>query len=207
MATPGYIYCFTNAYIPGMCKVGKTERSPIERLKEANSDTWSPPVWKYEFAKHVLDCNQKELAIHRLLEEFTERIPRREMFKVSVEKVRYVFDILDGEYVHMEERNSVENVPVVKKTILKNAGCRNQKKCFADGQSIRHTIGEDRWQGIYRKDTNTINHDTIAYKSLTEFVSKHYEKNGIPSLKIKAWEECECFTNEQWISTFNLPIL
>lgn len=210
--SPGYIYCFTNTYMPGICKVGKTERSPLERLKEANSDTWSPPVWKCEFAKYVRDCNRKEQSIHRVLEDMSEHIPRREMFKISVDKVRRVFDLLDGDYSSMdplpisEERIQLSEptIQTPKKKVLNNAGCRNQKKCFEDGQSIRHTIGEDRWQAVYRKSSNTIEHENVGYKSLTEFVSKHYEKNGVSPSTIKAWQECECFLKERWISTYNL---
>jgi hypothetical protein len=206
---PGYIYCFTNTYMPGICKVGKTERSPIERLKEANSDTWSPPVWKCEFAKYVQSCNQKEVSIHRVLEDMSEHIQRREMFKISVEKVRRVFDLLEGEYslsVVEECEISVESTrtEVTKKNIIKNAGCRNQKKCFIDGQAIRHSVGGDIWNAIYRKTSNLLEHENIGYKSLTEFVSKHYEQQGIKVSTIKAWQECECFLGEKWVSTYNL---
>jgi len=41
--TDGYIYCFSNPSMPGILKVGMTERTPVTRLGEANaSDTWRP---------------------------------------------------------------------------------------------------------------------------------------------------------------------
>jgi hypothetical protein len=215
MDSPGYIYCFTNIYLPGLCKVGRTERHPIERCKEANSDTWSPPVWKCEFAKHVADCKGKELAVHRVLEAMGEHISRREMFKVSVEKVRMVFDLLESDYVSIEKEEEKKEISRTEaciqhsvessQHILTNAGCRNQKKCFTDGQTIRHSIGENCWQATYRKKSNILEHDSKEYKSLTEFVSKHYESVGHIPESLKAWNVCECFLNGKWVSTFNIP--
>ena len=53
----GYIYCISNLDImPGIYKVGVTMRSPLDRLKEANSsDTWKIPYYKIEFAKKVIN--------------------------------------------------------------------------------------------------------------------------------------------------------
>ena len=61
--TDGYIYCFSNQSMPGILKIGMTERTPEIRLNEANrSDTWRPPtLYKIEFAKKVLNPKQKEL--------------------------------------------------------------------------------------------------------------------------------------------------
>ena len=60
--TDGYIYCFSNECMPGILKVGMTERTPEARLKEANaSDTWRPPMpYKIEFEKKVYNSSQKE---------------------------------------------------------------------------------------------------------------------------------------------------
>lgn len=203
----GYLYCFTNIYLPGICKVGKTERQPTERLKDANSDTWSPPSWKCEFSKYVKEYSQKELLIHRILEDMSEHIPRREMFKISVEKVRRIFDLLDEVPLPTEERIQHQQVEEQVKKVLTNAGCRNQKKCFTDGQSIRHSIAENVWTAVYRKTSNTIEHEHVGYKSLTEFVAKHYDSQGIQPSSIKAWKDCECFRNDRWISTYDLPTI
>ena len=49
----GYLYCFSNSSMPGILKIGMTERTPDIRLSEANSsNTWKPPTpYKIEFAK------------------------------------------------------------------------------------------------------------------------------------------------------------
>ena len=98
--TDGYLYCFSNQSMPGILKVGMTERTPEIRLNEANSsDTWRPPTpYKFEFAKKVYNPKQKERTLHMLLSKYTERINlRREFFRVSLEEVNTFFDLMDGE--------------------------------------------------------------------------------------------------------------
>jgi hypothetical protein len=94
----GYLYCISNEYMPGILKIGKTSRTPESRLKEANSCTWAFPAFRIEFAKKVKDVHRKEKLLHRLLEQYTERVlSRREFFRISIEEVRAFFDFTDGE--------------------------------------------------------------------------------------------------------------
>lgn len=115
----GYIYCFSNESMPGILKIGLTERIPTKRLAEANkSDTFKPPNnYKIEFAKKVKDIRQKEYTLHKLLSKYTERInPRREFFRVSLEEARLFFDLMDGEWWNenniqrYEHENKVEDI-------------------------------------------------------------------------------------------------
>jgi len=54
-------------------------------------------------------------------------------------------------------------------------GCRDMTKCFANGQRIRHAIGNKIWIGIYDSSQNGIicNKDEF-FKSLSGFVETHY---------------------------------
>lgn len=86
--------------MPGILKVGMTERNPEARLKEANSsDTWRPPTpYVIEFAKKVSNVKDKEKTLHIHLEKYNYRIhPQREFFRVSLEIVRKLFDRFEGE--------------------------------------------------------------------------------------------------------------
>jgi len=213
----GYLYCFSNQSMPGILKVGMTERTPEIRLNEANSsDTWRPPTpYKIEFAKNVLNPKQKETTLHNLLSQYTERInPKREFFRVSSEEVKAFFDLIDGdlwvkdpEEEEQEEEQEEEeddnqsiisNSPVVK--------CRDMSKCFINGQRIRHTIGINKtWIGIYDSSKNGIMYDTKFYKSLSGFAEMHYSIDRTDRVKsANGWKECECEVNEKWISTYNL---
>ena len=94
----GYIYCFSNPSMPGILKIGMTEREPELRLNEANSpDTWRPPTpYRIEFVKRVSNPRLKEGVLHGLLARYAERInPRREFFRVELDTVRPFFDLMD----------------------------------------------------------------------------------------------------------------
>ena len=96
----GYLYCFSNDSMPGILKIGMTERTPEIRLKEANSsDTWRPPTpYKINFAKKVYNAKQKETTLHMILTQYTERInPKREFFRVSSEEIMKFFELIDGD--------------------------------------------------------------------------------------------------------------
>ena len=214
--TDGYIYCFSNPCMPGILKVGMTERTPVIRLGEANaSDTWRPPTpYKIEFAKKISDASGKEKTLHTLLEQYTERInSRREFFRVSTEEVCKFFDLMDGEMwsetrmeeeEEEEEETSSESAPRLKPTGVK--GCRDMAKCFTNGQRIRHTIGINKtWTGTYDSSKNKIVYDGKTL-SLNKFAESHYESERPDrTSNVNAWKECECEVDEKWISTYTLP--
>ena len=98
----GYVYCFANDSMPGLFKIGMTERTPEERLGEANaSDTWRPP-YNIVISKKVNDPMKKE----KILKEYRVKL-NREFFRVSIEKIIPLFDLMDGEYPKKETNNSV----------------------------------------------------------------------------------------------------
>jgi len=85
----------SNPSMPGILKVGMTDRTPEVRAVELFS-TGVPTPFKIEFSKKVLNPLQKETTIHKLL--LKERInPRREFFRVSLEKVKELFNLMDGD--------------------------------------------------------------------------------------------------------------
>ena len=94
----GYIYCITNPSMPGVVKIGMTRRMPEERLADANRDTWNHTKFQLAFAKKVEDPEQKERAIHKILEQHGQRkSSSREFFTISVELTKMYFDLIPGE--------------------------------------------------------------------------------------------------------------
>ena len=204
----GYIYCFSNPSMPGILKIGMTERTPELRLNEANSsDTWRPPTpYKIVFAKKVLNPKQKETTLHTLLSQYTERInPQREFFRVSQEEVNTFFDLIDGELWFKTLEEEEEEEEELSTSVIKS-GSRDMAKCFTDGQYIRHTIGINKtWIGKYDSKKNGIIRDTTFYKSLSGFAQTHYSIDRPDRVSAaNGWKECECEVNGKWISTFNL---
>lgn len=221
----GYIYCFSNKSMLGILKVGMTERTPDVRLNEANSsDTWRPPTpYKIEFAKKVSNPKQKEITLHILLSQYTERInPRREFFRVSSEEVKEFFNLMDGDlWIEKKEDNDIDNdnnedeikddeiSSLTKSTTLVFNCCRDTSKCFTNGQRIRHTIGINKtWIGVYDSSKNAIIYNDKIYQGrspLNQFAKSHYETERNDRVSnVNAWGECECEVNGKWISTYNL---
>jgi hypothetical protein len=216
--TDGYIYCFSNLSMPGILKIGMTERTPRIRLDEANvSDTWRPPTpYTIEFAKKVSNALAKEKTLHIILEQYTYRPhPRREFFHVSPEEVRKLLDLMDGEmwaetHIEKEEEEeeeeddtSSESEPRVKPIVK---GCRDMAKCFRNGQRIRHTIGINKtWIGIYNSINNGIIYDGKTL-TLNKFAVSHIRSEKPHRISsVNAWKECECEVEMgQWISTYSL---
>ena len=215
----GYIYCFSNPSMPGILKIGMTERTPEIRLGEANvSDTWRPPTpYKIEFAKKVSNSSGKEKTLHTLLEQYTDRIhPRREFFRVSPDEIRKFFDLMDGEMWaetrvdedededEDEEVSSSELTEQVKRYNVKE--CRDMTKCFTNGQQIRHTIGINKtWVGIYDSKKNGIVYNGNFYKSLSRFALLHNRVYNSTRMSTNGWTQCECEVDGKWISTYSLP--
>lgn len=210
--TEGYIYCFSNPSMPGILKIGMTERTPELRLREANvSDTWRPPTpYNIELAKKVSNVSEKEKTLHTLLEQYTDRIhPRREFFRISVEEIYKFFELMDGEI--WTENSDIEEDEEEKESsssdnISSVIGCRDMSKCFKNGQRISHTIGINKtWIGTYDSSKNGIVFEGKIL-TLNKFAKSHY-KSEKPDRNpnVNAWKECKCEVDGKWISTYCLP--
>ena len=78
----GYLYCFENECMPGLLKIGYTDRTVEERLAEANaSGTFGPPsdYAAIVFAKLVNHPREKEIIVHALLQKYGKN-PKKEFF-------------------------------------------------------------------------------------------------------------------------------
>jgi hypothetical protein len=105
----GYIYCLTHPSMPGILKVGMTERTPEDRVKELFT-TSLPFPFNIEFAKRIKDPKMTEAKIHNILENVSERInSRREFFRVSPSIVRMLFDLVDGEMWVTPDKEIIDN--------------------------------------------------------------------------------------------------
>ena len=207
--TDGYIYSLSHPCMPGILKVGMTERTPEERAKELFT-TSVPSPFKIEFAKRVKDPKGKESSLHLLLEQYTDRVwPHRELVRVSPEEVRKFFDLMDGEMWSetrvKEEDTSSESASRVNRTGVKK-GCRDMAKCFTNGQRIRHTIGINKtWTGTYDSSKNVIVCDGKFYTSLSKFALMHNRVYNPTRMSTDGWTHCECEVDGKWISTYSLP--
>ena len=162
----GWVYCISNESMPGLLKIGMTDRTPQQRLAEANkSDTWRPPTnFAIEFAKKVKNALQKEKTIHKLLEEYNERVNRsREFFKIDVKKARLYFDLMDGEM--WEPPAEIKKEPDGKKISKgKSKGDRSKKPKDTEENPTNIVINN-----IVKKEINTEINNIIAEKVVNNF--------------------------------------
>ena len=112
-AAAGYVYCMTNASMPGIVKIGMTLDAPEDRAKELSSSTGVPTPFRVEISKRVANPYDKEQAMHELLSTLGFRInERREFFNCSMKIVEALFALIDGTDVVV---NTTEASAVMKK--------------------------------------------------------------------------------------------
>ena len=104
----GYVYCMSNSAMPGLLKIGYTERTISERLEEANGSTWVPQPFSVDMAKFVKEPNTKEQILHRFLAGVRVN-PKREFFQTTVDYVRPLFELMDGPWWDSDEKVDVDN--------------------------------------------------------------------------------------------------
>jgi len=208
--TEGYVYCLSNISIPGLVKVGMTERTPEERVLELFTTGVATP-FKVEFAKKVINPKQKECDVHVILKKYRVN-PKREFFRISPEEVKKFFSLMDGDWWTVEKPKV--NKESKSTQILPN-GCRKAPACFVNEQEIRHIIPATNtqppttWIGRYDSSKNGIMCNGILYQGrspLNQFAKSHYEiERNDRVYNVNAWVACECEVNGKWVSTFNLP--
>jgi len=181
----GFLYCMSNVSMPGLVKIG--------------------------FTKKVSNARNKEKTLHKLLEQYADRIhPRREFFKVSTEEVSAFFDLMDGGMWDPKEamEDSDDDDDTDNNDPQKEArGCRDMTKCFQNGQRIRHRIGINKiWTGYYDSTVHKIHCQGNMYDSLSGLAKAHnlVEKPERKTNTANGWRECECEVDGKWVSTFSL---
>jgi len=199
MSHEGYVYCMSNEHMPNFLKIGYTDRTPEERLAEANADTWSIPVWRCEMSCRVKVPREVEKILHQLLGRGEGRVSaRREFFRSSIDEVRGLFDLLKTQNVIEEASPSPS---------LTTYGCRESKKCFRDGQLLKHTYKGDECIAIYKAERDIFVWRGTEYSSLARLNAAHKQMVN-PELKSagNAWDEWTCMTTDGiYIPVKNLP--
>ena len=201
----GYVYAMSNPTMS--CLIVSCTIDPKKRLNDANnSGSFTVPSFKYEIIKKVTNYEEKEKLIHNNIKK-DRVINNREFFNTNIEHLRTVFDLVEGEYLPInEENNKNENNNVINE---KNNKKRDMKKIFVEGQEIRHNIKKinDTLIGKYNLTENKIYHDNKTYNSPSAFAMEHYkEKRPERSSKANGWDECEIEQNGEWIKLYSIEV-
>ncbi len=80
----GWIYVLVNSAMPGLVKVGKTTRDPLQRANELSGVTSVATPFVLAFQEYFADCDAAEMLVHRQLTRDGHReADNREFFRAS----------------------------------------------------------------------------------------------------------------------------
>jgi hypothetical protein len=97
----GFVYIFTNEWIPELVKIGFTETSIQQRLRETKG-TWVPGRFVCPYALEVDSPRDVEGYVHTVIKQFLRQVPYggTEFFKMDLTEAIIVVDglkkLLDG---------------------------------------------------------------------------------------------------------------
>lgn len=80
----GFVYILSNKLMPGILKIGFTERRVEDRVQELNKSTGVPSDFDIEVYFPTDSPSENEARVHKLLSEF--RIKNKEFFKISLDQ-------------------------------------------------------------------------------------------------------------------------
>jgi hypothetical protein len=94
LPTAGYIYVITNERFTGWVKIGRTTKTPSERL--SSYQTYSPSIWPYKLAHHIhtSNCNILENRIHNAIKSLGYD-KEKEWFKIGPAKAIEIMKCLN----------------------------------------------------------------------------------------------------------------
>jgi hypothetical protein len=78
----GYVYLLLNASMPGLVKIGRTERNPDGRAAELSKGTGVPTPFVLAYQVRVSDCELAEHRVHQVLAAHRTNA-KREFFKIT----------------------------------------------------------------------------------------------------------------------------
>lgn len=97
MRDVGFLYVLANSAMPGLVKVGKTNRSPAERAAELSAATGLPTPFIVVFEQLFEDCDDAERFVHALLSEKGFRVAdNREFFNATANEVIRAIQLAPG---------------------------------------------------------------------------------------------------------------
>lgn len=127
----GYIYILSNPYMPGIVKIGMTERDPNERISELSSATGVPASFILEYSLFVPDLEMAEKEIHIALSG--NRVgDNKEFFKLSVEEAKEVVlnKAVDKFTSHLLQYDDLVLIRLINSIFIKRKTVRGHFRTF-----------------------------------------------------------------------------
>jgi len=93
----GYVVCLSNPSFADCYYISVTAKKPNERADELYSEGVLWP-FKIEMAKQVAKLDGKLISLHKLVGKMGDRLtPDRDYFRIPIDIVQSLFDLIDGE--------------------------------------------------------------------------------------------------------------
>ena len=176
----GYVYALSNESMPGIFKIGMTERSPEERLLEANLPHVFTPPTPYVIAcyKKVKNCKETEKMIHALI--YDKRVNKnKEFFKIPIKELKDLFNGIDEDNKNINEiqKISVEKEKLISKInkdifyVLHQFGINT---IYFNGSSIKINYEEETYN--YEKYSS---HDLVHIINIILSIESHIFGNDM----------------------------
>lgn len=104
----GYLYCLENEGFGSRRKVGYTTKNVKDRMNELFSATGVAYPFTCVLAKRVQNPSSAEKFVHHLLNEYRV-YKNKEFFDADIEIIKKAMDQVHGNYIDVEEFNSIKN--------------------------------------------------------------------------------------------------
>lgn len=109
----GYVLCLSNPSFADCYYISMSSKRPNERADELYSEGVLWP-FKIELAKQVNKLDGKLVSLHKLLSKMGDRLtPDRDYFRIPIEVVQSLFDLVDGEMWSEGESASINQADKV----------------------------------------------------------------------------------------------
>ena len=110
----GYVYALINPSMPGLVKVGRTERDPENRIGELSAATGVATPFILAFKEYFSDCESAETHIHTMLEIGGARLSaNREFFQASLNDVVSVILSAPGRISQTDANASSQDLELI----------------------------------------------------------------------------------------------
>ena len=137
----GIVYVLTNPCMPGMVKIGMTERDEIDaRLKELYTTAVPLPFdCKYACKVKKLECSKIEKALHTAFAP--QRVnANREFFRIAPEQAIAILELFNHEDITEEVKTEIENDLSPTYVFPLKASKNAKNLLLSDSVTLKYTI-------------------------------------------------------------------
>lgn len=112
MNEPGFVYALINPSMPGLVKIGRTNRDPVGRVEELSAATGVPTPFLLLFHSYFEDASAAEKYVHTLLEIKGKRVANnREFFQIEPSEAIHVMIAAPGRVLIVAETTPPRSQP------------------------------------------------------------------------------------------------